>query len=103
MPDLPAEHVLETFDAVATELLSIAVPAKKRPAAPRPELDGQAAAQPRADAADADGDIDLARPLPRPKRRTKAGEKLAKHRLQKQRAKHVKRKRLAARAKPRNR
>lgn len=104
---IEAETAMETFDSVATELLSIAVAPKRRPG-PAQQAAPDAALPPAAvpaDAVDADGDVDLvvpakARPQKRPK---KAGAKRAKLQVQRQRAKRVKKKRAVAHAKPRSR
>lgn len=96
-----AEHAIEAFGSLASELLSIPVAARKRPAEA-----AAAAAQPSApnlvlqiDAVDDDGDIDLtkadAKKAKAPKR-AKAGEKKAKRKLQRARAKVHKKKRTTS-------
>lgn len=112
--------MLETFDSVATELLSIPVAVKKRPSpaaqaaavavgivAPGEKLPLAAAtAGGEVSLMDADGDVDLVggKAQHAQKRKKQShGEKHAKRKLQKQRAKHIKQRRSAARAKPRNR
>lgn len=91
-----AAHAIEAFDSLASELLSIPVAARKRPAPPPPAQPAAPSLVLRIDATDCDGDIDLtkadAHKAKAPKR-AKAGEKKAKRKLQRARAKVHKKKR----------
>jgi hypothetical protein len=94
-----AEHAIEAFDSLASELLAIPVAARKRPAPPPVAKPSEQRLVLQLNAVDGDGDIDLTTAdskKAKTTKRAKAGEKKAKRKLQRARAKTHKKKRTTS-------